>query len=190
MLRSCWKNAAWRPADSIILELVGKPLEKQYAMVTGQPAEGRQYHNFHKIYADYRDAHAVAVTSVLPAVRETLNALHVRQFRLAVVSTGAASRLEAVLAAHNLRRYIEMVEAGAGDKADGIRRVMSALGVPSSRTAYVGDHPDDAGAAREAGVLFFAVATGAHRKGDFGSATVLGSLSGLPAALDREWLSQ
>ncbi len=92
---------------------------------------------------------------------------------LGIVSTGAPKRLNAILSRTALDRYFRVVEAAARDNVVGIAAAIRSLDVDAAATVYVGDHPEDCRAAKQAqvkpmiapGRIGLILTTGAPRTG-------------------------
>lgn len=173
-----------RPDDATLEKVVGKPLRAQYSIIVGEDASGARFETFERSYRRHRDRHAPKETRMVPGVAAILEALRKRRIILGIVSTGAAIRLKAILDRTALDRYFQVLEAGWKDKAVGISAALKSLKVEAAYAVYVGDHPEDCRAARQAGVGFLAVKTGVHTEADFPEGTVvLASVADLPGQL-------
>lgn len=105
--------------------------------------------------ASYAELHERLVKP-LPGIRDVLDLLRSRNVPLAV-TTGKGPRSAAVtLDALGLAPYFEQVETGSptgSRKAEAIRKVSDAWGLPPAQVAYLGDSPADMRDARQAGAL-------------------------------------
>lgn len=104
-------------------------------------------------------------SELYPGARECLQALRDDGMRLALVTNKEFRHARAVLDAHRLSGYFELVIGGdslAWKKPDArvLRHVMTVLQVSPDRTAHVGDSITDLQAARRAGVADWAVSWG------------------------------
>lgn len=99
-----------------------------------------------------------------PGVRETLAALKARGRKLAVVTNKADRPTAKLLAALDLAPYFDAIVGGdvpfRKPDARHVHAGLAALGVPAPDAVFVGDSPNDAKAARAAGVPFLAVPYG------------------------------
>jgi len=148
------------------LGITGGTLEEQltnYMPVSGVPG-AIQRHYAH--YARHFDG-----TRVFPGVRGLLFTLHAKGVELAVC-TGADGRIaEYTLARSGLSKFFTTVVTAddvSKPKPDpeGLRIVMERIGADSDQTAYVGDHPNDIGASRSAGVKTAGARWGSKHKGE------------------------
>ena len=94
-----------------------------------------------------------------------LDSLREAKLRLALVSNGSRSRVEAELAKFGLKRYFEVVLFG--EKKEELKpspvmleRALGVMGVRPRSAAYVGDSPADIQAAKNARVPSIAIARG------------------------------
>jgi phosphoglycolate phosphatase len=131
---------------------------------------------YRALYPDY----AIAPSRLLPGAAEAVNAVRERGGRVVVITSKADW-----LARLHLDHLGLSVDEVAGDRfAEGKVAAIGEFGV----TAYVGDHVADMVAAKTAGVPGVGVPSGPCSAGELlaaGAATVLDSLSGLPAWLDH-----
>lgn len=100
-----------------------------------------------------------------PRVRETLQALHARGVKLAVVTNKESRFTTAVLQAHQLMPLLDKVISGDSfpqKKPDpvGISSCLSELGIARARALFVGDSSIDVATARNAGVAVWALPYG------------------------------
>lgn len=125
----------------------------------------------------------VPPTTLLPGAAEALEAVHDLGGRVLVVSAKVEPAVRRVLAHVGLdagRRAPDLVVGGLFAAAKGVRLAAERADV------YVGDHPGDVEAAKVAGAVAVAVATGPHPAADLetaGADVVLADLTGFPAWL-------
>jgi uncharacterized protein len=156
---------------------VGVPLEQTLAAL----APG---HDVAVLAADYRarhDADDAPPVQVLAAAAEALAAVRAAGGRTLVVSAKVQPALERVLAETHLAPLVD--EAVGGRFAEAKGAVLRERGA----TAYVGDHPGDVVAARTAGAVSVAVATGPYTAAELLATSpdvVLDGLAGFGGWLD------
>jgi phosphoglycolate phosphatase len=115
-----------------------------------------------RVVARYRELYpriGVPPTTLLPGAAQAVAAVHARGGRVLVVSTKVASAVRDVLAHVGLDRGavgVDEIAGGLFGAEKGIR--LAAAGAQ----VYVGDHPGDVEAAKVAGAVSVAVATGPH----------------------------
>lgn len=156
------------PSDSQLMPLIGIPLTKQYELLGGK-ADPNLFASFQRVYAAERTAREVAGTRLLPGVASSLQRLKRDGYQLGVVSTGATGRIRRALTRFNLLPFFSDrgIIGGAENKAESLRSAVSTFRIERKQTVYVGDRPDDGDAAKNSGVAFIAVTTGAFGKDDF-----------------------
>lgn len=156
------------PSDSQLKSLIGIPLIKQYEVLSGK-ADLSLFPTFERVYAAERTAREIAGTHLLPGVDSTLQRLSREGYRLGVVSTGAGGRIRRALIRFNLLVHFteKGIIGGAENKAEALCYALSLFHIEREQTVYVGDRPDDRNAAKDSGVSFVAVATGAFKNWDF-----------------------
>lgn len=80
--------------------------------------------------------------------------------RMFLLSSVPSAHFEAQAAALGVRGFFEAVHCGVIDKREGIRALLEERGLAASETAFIGDMRHDVDAAKSAGVLAVATATG------------------------------
>jgi len=108
-------------------------------------------------------------THLLPGVRSALEGLRAAGYQLGVVSTGASGRIRRTLTRFQLMPYFTEtgIMGGAQNKLEALSKATTQFRMKPRETVYVGDRPDDADAAENAGVNFIGVTTGAFKGSDF-----------------------
>jgi phosphoglycolate phosphatase len=159
---------AENPSDSQLRPLIGIPLVKQYQILTGRH-DAEEFARFERIYAKERSALESTGTHLLPGVHSALEGLRAAGYQLGVVSTGASGRIRRTLTHLQLMPYF--TEAGiigdAQNKLEALSKATTQFRMKPGETVYVGDRPEDADAAKNAGLNFIGVTTGAFKEGDF-----------------------
>jgi phosphoglycolate phosphatase len=135
--------------------LVGVPMEATLEQV----APGVDVDAVTLRYRELYPAHGIAPITLLPGAAEAIEAVHAVEGRVLVVSAKVAPAVRAVLdhvGLDRVPRQIDEIVGGlfAADKGGALR----ALGAQ----IYVGDHLGDIAAARAAGAVSVAVATGPY----------------------------
>ncbi len=105
---------------------------------------------------------ATAPLELMPAVRETVNELHARGFRLAITSSAVAGSIDAILVRLGLRDRFELIVDGSevvNGKPDPEAYLLTArkLGVPPERCLVLEDSQVGVLAAKRAGMFCVAV---------------------------------
>jgi phosphoglycolate phosphatase len=131
---------------------------------------------FSKLFVERADEVMVSATSLYPGSAYVLATLRERGIRTAIVSTKFRYRIQAILAAADLRDAVDVI-VGGEDVAqhkphpEALRHALAQLGVHPTNSLYVGDHPIDGVAAKNAGIRFVRVMTGADH-GDLAWAAI------------------
>ncbi|WP_248927726.1 HAD family hydrolase [Paenibacillus hamazuiensis] len=102
----------------------------------------------------YRDMHAMC-SAPFEGMTEVLDYAKDRNVRLALVTGKGWRSTEMTLDIFDIRSYFDVIETGSPlgpRKVQGIRSVLSQLGITPEESLYVGDAPSDIEASREAGV--------------------------------------
>ncbi|HET9363105.1 MAG TPA: HAD-IA family hydrolase [Vicinamibacterales bacterium] len=122
--------------------------------------------SFSKLFVERADEVMVSSTTLYPRSAFVLGVLRERGIGTAIVSTKFRYRIQAILAAADVRDAVDVI-VGGEDVAqhkphpEALRRALAQLGVDPTHALYVGDHPIDGVAAKNAGVRFVRVMTGA-----------------------------
>jgi phosphoglycolate phosphatase len=172
--------------DSKLKPLIGIPLQEQFRILTGT-ANQSLFETYYKAYVSKRRIKETSGTVLIPGVDTALAVLKRARFGLGVVSTGSSRRITRTFARLGLAQIFNesAIFGDYQEKSIGIQKARSEFGVSGNRTAYLGDRPGDGDAARDAGVGFIAVTTGAFAKRQFSpEVAVLDSVAQLPSYLD------
>ncbi len=146
-----------------------------------------------EIYQSRADEVMVEQTSVIPGVSEALVVLNERGIRMAVVSHKLRRRVEDTLERRDLMELFDVV-VGPEDVTrlkpdpEGTMAALAKLGASTADALYVGDTTIDGETARNAGVRFVGVVSGATTAGELASgrpALILSSVADLPDAIER-----
>jgi len=159
--------------------LVGVPMQATLAEV----APGVDIEAVTLRYRALYPTHGIGPITLLPGATEAIDAVHAAAGRALVVSAKVVQAVQAVLAHVGLDRgphaVDEVVGGLFGEHKGGALRALGAH-------IYVGDHPGDVAAARAAGAVSVAVATGPHdaaRLAACGADVVLADLTTFPVWL-------
>jgi phosphoglycolate phosphatase len=178
------------PPPEAIGRLIGTPL----------PIAVRQLYHFDsdaaadsyiRLYQAHADRVMAGLTTVLPGVSDSIDALYGAGIALGVLSQKLRYRIEDVLRRESLLDRFGVVFGGE-DLPDfkpdprGLLLAIDRLGATPATGLYVGDTLIDAEAAKRAGVPFIAVLTGFTTRAEFAPYTptaILDSVASLPAHL-------
>lgn len=175
---ACYARLAAETGVPIDIDLVtsrlGPPLEMELANWFPPDQVGAMVERYRELYPDI----AVPASKTMPGAREAVEAVRATGARTMVVS--AKNHRDTVATVKFLELPVDVVQGGlwAADKGIALRE--HGAGV------YVGDHPGDVDAARAAGALSVAIATGgfsARALRDYGADEVLPDLTAFPSWL-------
>jgi phosphoglycolate phosphatase len=132
--------------------LMGLDLADAIASIAPRVDTSAAVTRYRELYLDL----GVPSVTMLPGAREAMDAVHALGGRTLVASAKAEFAVHAVLARVGLDRVVDEAVGGlfGTDKGQWLRA--------SAAEVYVGDHPGDIEAARVAGAIAVAVATGPH----------------------------
>jgi phosphoglycolate phosphatase-like HAD superfamily hydrolase len=143
--------------------------------------EGQQqiYAEYKKEYKKHSDNGHPPV--LYPDVPSVLESLMDRGFQLALLSSHPSSLLEAELERYRIREYFSLVKGDSARKSVDLVKMCGEIDICPWHAAYVGDTVYDMRAAKAAGLLPIAVATGYHSRERLGkeNVKVIASLSAL-----------
>jgi phosphoglycolate phosphatase len=144
---------------------VGLSLSDSFGVLTGcnDPA---LVETFSKLFIERADEVMVPSTSLYPRSAYVLGALRERGIGTAIVSTKFRYRIRAILAAADLHDAVDVIVGGEDiaqhkPHPEPLQHAVAQLGVDPTTSLYVGDHPIDGVAAKNAGIRFVHVMTGA-----------------------------
>jgi len=165
--RAAFGEMALRPAaPAAIRRTIGLTLQESFRVLTGEtgPARAEEYR---RRYVAHADEVMTGMTTVYPPAAAVLAAIRSRGLASAIVSTKYRYRIESILASAGLTGAVDLI-VGGEDVArhkphpEGLQRALAGLGVEGPAAVYVGDHPVDGHAARDAGVRYIRVLSGEH----------------------------
>lgn len=176
------------PDDADILSTVGLSLARSFERLTGV-TDAVRAERFCELFRERADEVMASLTSLYAPVPRAIRHLRAAGTRTAIVSTKFRYRIESILARENVSQLFDLV-VGSEDvrchkpHPEGLLRALSELRLTPRDVVYVGDHPVDAQAARDAGIRFYAVLTGVSTADDFVSYPVAGFLASLEDVIE------
>jgi len=144
-------------SDEEFLSQVGRPLLRQMRDIDPQ-RESELVSTYARLYDRYHDE----LAREIPGVRESLEELSGRGYRMAVVTSKRSRSTHSDLRYFGLDRFIDVVVA-ADDTAfhkphpEPVLMALERLGAAKEETTFIGDSPFDLRSAHDAGVLAGAV---------------------------------
>ncbi len=175
------------PGDpQLIRRNIGTSLERMFSLFTNGDTT-----QLVRLYRERYGQVFLEKSYLLPGVKETLDTLSDRGYRLGIATTKPRYFAEPILENLGIRRFFDAVAGGEEvtrlkPAPDLLQLALSRLGAPSDETFYVGDHPVDVEAARSAGLQIICVATGFWTREELekqNPAAVISHLSELSALL-------
>lgn len=144
------------PESDEIVRNIGKPLI-DYPRLFAYQVTAHQQMEFTRYYRAYYSAHCGDHTEPYPGVRETLEFLRSREFRMAIVTTKSQDQADGTVRTVGLTRYFDLVRGwmeGRKMKPDPepFVEAMKQLGATEARTLIIGDSEQDVLAAQAAGI--------------------------------------
>jgi len=149
------------------LGIQGATLEEQLNNCMPRGAVPRAMERYHTHYHH----HFIAGTRVFPGIRGLLFTMHARGVKLAVCTGAGRQIAEYTLARSGLSPFFPTIVTADDVKkpkpdAEGLRIAMERIGTRSDQTVYVGDHPNDIRASRNAGAKTAAAKWGSMQRGE------------------------
>jgi phosphoglycolate phosphatase-like HAD superfamily hydrolase len=111
---------------------------------------------YHKAYLDVYEEEQVKSARLFPGIEDILRTLKARGVRMAIVTGKGRESAAVSIRLFRLERYLDGWEPGAPSgniKPAAIARVLARWKMSPERVAYLGDTPEDAQAARTAGLV-------------------------------------
>jgi len=192
--RAAFVDMGLEPAlAAAIRRTIGLTLQESFHVLTSDsdPDRGEEYR---RRYVAHADSAMTAMTSLYPHSASVLANVRTRGLGTAIVSTKYRYRIKAILESAGLADAVDVIIGGedvehAKPHPAGLHRALAGLGVDSGAALYVGDHPVDGHAARQAGVRFVRVLSG-ENLGDeswegIDAVATIADIGGLPDTLDR-----
>lgn len=148
------------------LDITGGTLEEQLSNFMPHGAVPRAVERFHAYY----NHHFISGTRVFPGIRGLLFTMRARGIKLAVCTGAGRQIAEYTLARSGLSQFFPTIVTAddvSKPKPDpeGLRIAMEMVGAQSDKTVYLGDHPNDIRAARNAATKSAAARWGSmHRR--------------------------
>ena len=158
-------------SDRDICRTIGRTVTDSFGMLCGVRDEAtlRQYYGEFVLKADEI---MVDSTMLYPEAVDALRSLKARGYKTGIVSTKLRRRIEGTLARYGVTALVDIILGGDDVSApkpdpEGVRLALERLGARAPDVLYIGDSVVDAETARNAGVDFAAVLTGATEAREF-----------------------
>lgn len=154
-----------------IKKTIGLSLKDTYFALTSRD-DLNETEKFTKLFKEKADFIMVDNTQLYEGVKETLQKLKAKGYKLAIVTTKFHYRIEQILTKFNANELIDII-VGAEDvkvekpNPEGLLWAIEHLEVTKEEVLYVGDSLVDARTAENAKVKFAAVLTGTTTKDEF-----------------------
>lgn len=154
-----------------IKKTIGLSLKDTYFALTSRD-NLNETEKFTKLFKEKADFIMVDNTQLYEGVKETLQKLKAKGYKLAIVTTKFHYRIEQILTKFNANELIDII-VGAEDvkvekpNPEGLLWAIEHLEVTKEEVLYVGDSLVDARTAENAKVKFAAVLTGTTTKDEF-----------------------
>ena len=154
-----------------IRKTIGLSLKDTLAALTGSRDE-RESRLFAAYFKEKADEVMVAGTELYPPVKEVLNRLKVKGYKMGIVTTKFHYRIEQILEKFELRDAFDLIVGAEDVKAEkpdpeGLLLTARQFGLSAEQILYVGDSLVDARAAEQAQIDFAAVLTGTTSASEF-----------------------
>ncbi len=154
-----------------IKKTIGLSLKETYKTLTSND-NLEQAEQFARLFKEKADDVMVANTELYVGVKDVLQQLKNKGYRIGIVTTKFHYRIEQILSKFEANELIDII-VGAEDvkiekpNPEGLLWAIEHLGIEKENVFYVGDSLVDAGTAKNAGVDFIAVLTGTTSKEEF-----------------------
>jgi len=147
-----------------IRRTIGLPLEVTFRRLTGRE-DPTQEREFVRLYVQRADEIVAGLTTLLPAVAETLRSLQMSGLALSIISNKFRRRIEVIMKRENLSDCFDIIVGSEGvvhykPDPESLLLAIGRLGGTPASSLYVGDSVTDAETSRRAEVPFVAVLTG------------------------------
>lgn len=156
-----------------IKKAIGLSLKETYFTLTSNN-NLNEAEQFAKLFKEKADSVMVANTKLYVGVKDVLQKLRTKGYKLAIVTTKFHYRIEQILSKFNANELIDII-VGAEDvkiekpNPEGLLWTIDYLEAKNEEVLYVGDSLVDAKTAENAKVKFHAVLTGTTSRDDFRS---------------------
>ncbi len=173
-----------------IKRTIGLPLEQTFRQLTGRD-DPNQEREFVRLYVQRADEIVAGLTTLLPAVPETLRSLQLSGLALGIISNKFRRRIEVIMEREHLLDCFDVI-VGSEDVVhykpdpESLLLAIGRLGSSPSSCLYVGDSVTDGETARRAEVPFVAVLTGVTTREEherYQPQAILESLKELPGLI-------
>jgi phosphoglycolate phosphatase len=151
-------------APAAIRRTIGLTLQRSFEVIAGDGSPERA-EEYRRRYVAHADEVMTAMTTMYPRAGAVLAAMRARGLGTAIVSTKYRYRIESILESAGLTGAVDVIVGGEDvvhhkPHPEGLQRALAGLGVDGAAAVYVGDHPVDGFAARDAGVRYVRVLSG------------------------------
>lgn len=153
------------PSNQAMSQTIGLPLSKALGSLGGYNEEKTRQAT--SLYRELFERLELGNMCVFEHVREVLNTLKEKGFRMAIVTSRDEYSLDLILKTHHLEEYFETrVTGSAGLKAkpapDMVLHLLKTMGITSKEALIIGDTTFDIGMGKNAGAFTCAVTWGNH----------------------------
>jgi phosphoglycolate phosphatase len=153
------------PADEEICKTIGKTLTEAFVLFTANEAPEAEI-AFRSAYKEKADIVMTEKTVMFDDVDSTLEYLHEKGLKCAIISTKYRYRITEALERDGIAKYFDLLVGGEDvtvhkPEPEGLLKAMECLDLKAEDCVYVGDSTVDAQAAENAGVDFIGVLSGA-----------------------------
>ena len=192
--RAAFVDLGLEPAPAAaIRHTIGLTLQESFRRLTGN-ADPERGEDYRRCYVAHADQVMTPMTTVYPPAADVLATVRSRGLGSAIVSTKYRYRIEQILEHAGLAGAVDVIVGGEDvthhkPHPEGLQRALAGLGVAGRAAVYVGDHPVDGHAARDAGVRYVRVLSGEHHGEEHWTGiepvATIPDIGALPDALDR-----
>ncbi|MGE5329308.1 MAG: HAD family hydrolase [Deltaproteobacteria bacterium] len=168
-------------SEKEICKTIGMSLSNTFISLSGLQ-DPDLIEEFRKNFIKRADQVMADLTVIFEDVPETLEYLHSKEVKMAIVSTKFRYRIETILQRENLLDVFDVIIGGedvSKNKPDpeGIIKAFEKIELPGEQCIYIGDSLVDAETARAADLAFVAVLSGETTREDFEKADVTGIIN-------------
>ena len=157
--------------ESRIRKTIGLTLKETYKALTGD-ASDEAAENFRQLFVKKADEVMVAGTVLYQGVKEILQELRDRGYKIGIVTTKYSYRIRDIFTKFDALSLLDLIVGGDDVKVEkpspeGLLYAIDRFGFDKKEVLYVGDSIVDAKTAKNADVDFAAVLTGATTREEF-----------------------
>ncbi len=173
-------------ADSDVVRTIGMPIPEEFRILTGI-TDTERLEALRKQFVAMSEKIMVANTVLFPQTANTLTTLKNDGASVGIISTKYRKRIQGTIEKFNMN-YVDFVIGGEDVKAmkpdpEGVELAAKRLKLAKHELLYIGDSLVDAKTARNAGVDFAAVTTGATLANEFNDYPYVGIFENLTGLL-------